>query len=193
MADCPDSSHTAFGSSADEQGCRTWSSWGPWSSCSTPCGTGSMSRYRTCPPGDSLRRCWGQDIQRQQCFNTTCPGKQITVKFTNFIFYNIIFLNILIKICLLSSPVDGQWLPWGRWSNCSSSCGGVQVRQRECIPPQYGGLHCSQFEGPANLSLEFSKSSSQIVECANLLLMLQAFTKLWCSTDFMTKTHYFMY
>lgn len=97
LADCPDSSRTAFGSSADEQGCRMWSSWGPWSSCSTSCGTGSMSRYRTCPPGDSLHRCWGQDIQRQQCFNTTCPGKQITFRFTNFFLYNIIFLNILIK------------------------------------------------------------------------------------------------
>ncbi|XP_037550324.1 SCO-spondin-like [Nematolebias whitei] len=129
VADCPDSSRTAFGRSTDEQGCRTWSSWGPWSSCSTSCGTGSMSRYRTCPPGNSLHRCWGQDNQRQQCFNTTCP-------------------------------VDSQWLPWGRWSNCSRSCGGVQVRHRECIPPQYGGRHCSQFEGPTNLSLEFKPCSN---------------------------------
>uniref|UniRef100_A0A3B4XYZ2 SCO-spondin n=1 Tax=Seriola lalandi dorsalis TaxID=1841481 RepID=A0A3B4XYZ2_SERLL len=103
----------------DEQGCRTWSPWGPWSPCSTSCGTGSMSRQRTCPPGDPLRRCRGQEVQRQQCFNTTCP-------------------------------VDGQWLPWVSWSNCSSGCGGVQVRHRGCIPPRYGGRDCSQLPGSSN-------------------------------------------
>uniref|UniRef100_A0A8D2ZR28 SCO-spondin n=1 Tax=Scophthalmus maximus TaxID=52904 RepID=A0A8D2ZR28_SCOMX len=105
---------------ADEQDCRTWSSWGPWSPCSTSCGTGSMSRQRTCPTGDLLRQCLGQDVQRQQCFNTTCP-------------------------------VDGQWLPWVNWSNCSSGCGGVQVRHRGCIPPRYGGRDCSELPGPSNL------------------------------------------
>uniref|UniRef100_A0A3Q1FCU8 SCO-spondin n=1 Tax=Acanthochromis polyacanthus TaxID=80966 RepID=A0A3Q1FCU8_9TELE len=109
MADCPDSS--PLGGPTDEQGCRPWSSWDPWSPCSTTCGTGSMSRRRSCPPGDPLGNCRGQDVQRQQCFNITCP-------------------------------VDGQWLPWGSWSNCSSGCGGVQVRHRDCFPPRHGGRHC---------------------------------------------------
>nr|XP_043901345.1 SCO-spondin [Solea senegalensis] len=123
VADCVDPSVAPPGGATDEQGCRTWSSWGQWSPCSASCGTGSTSRRRTCPPGDLLHRCQGQDVQRQQCFNTTCP-------------------------------VDGQWLPWVIWSNCSSGCGGVQVRQRDCIPPRNGGRDCSQLPGPSNLAME---------------------------------------
>nr|XP_054607227.1 SCO-spondin-like [Nothobranchius furzeri] len=73
VADCSDSSLTALGGPTDEQSCRTWSSWSPWSSCSSSCGTGIMSRRRTCPPGDLLHHCPGQANQRQQCFNTNCP------------------------------------------------------------------------------------------------------------------------
>ncbi|XP_061570036.1 SCO-spondin [Cololabis saira] len=126
LPDCPDSSLTPIGGPTDEQGCRTWSSWGPWTPCSTSCGTGSMSRERSCPPGDPLRHCSGHSVQRQQCFNTTCP-------------------------------VDGRWLPWGSWSNCSSACGGVQVRHRGCSPPHYGGRDCLQLAGPSNLSMEIKR------------------------------------
>ncbi|XP_061877505.1 SCO-spondin isoform X1 [Entelurus aequoreus] len=123
VGDCPDSSLAPFGGPTDEQGCRSWSSWGPWSPCSTSCGTGSMSRHRSCSSGDLLHHCRGQDVQRQQCFNTTCP-------------------------------VDGQWLPWVTWSNCSSGCGGIQVRHRGCIPPRNGGRDCSQLPGSSNLNME---------------------------------------
>uniref|UniRef100_A0A3P8RX36 SCO-spondin n=1 Tax=Amphiprion percula TaxID=161767 RepID=A0A3P8RX36_AMPPE len=118
----------------DEQGCRPWSTWGPWSPCSTTCGTGSMNRRRSCPPGEPLRNCRGQDVQRQQCFNITCP-------------------------------VDGEWLPWVSWSNCSSGCGGVQVRHRDCIPPRHGGRHCSQLAGPSNLPMEIKPCPDD--GCAN--------------------------
>uniref|UniRef100_A0A8C9YCU5 SCO-spondin n=1 Tax=Sander lucioperca TaxID=283035 RepID=A0A8C9YCU5_SANLU len=134
VVDCPDSSLAPLGVPTDEQDCRSWSSWGPWSPCSTSCGTGSMSRQRTCPPGDPLRHCRGQDFQRQQCFNITCP-------------------------------VDGQWLPWSSWSNCSSGCGGVQVRHRGCIPPRYGGQDCSQLPGPSNLPMEIKRCPDD--GCAN--------------------------
>uniref|UniRef100_A0A667YJF4 SCO-spondin n=1 Tax=Myripristis murdjan TaxID=586833 RepID=A0A667YJF4_9TELE len=126
MVDCPDSSLAPLGGATDEEGCRSWGPWGSWSPCSTSCGTGSMSRQRHCPPGDPLRHCRGQDVQRQQCFNTTCP-------------------------------VDGQWMPWVSWSNCSSGCGGVEVRHRGCIPPRYGGRDCSQLPGQPNLAMEISK------------------------------------
>ncbi|TKS88049.1 SCO-spondin Precursor [Collichthys lucidus] len=136
VVDCPDSSLTPLvGVPTDEQGCRSWSSWGPWSPCSTSCGTGTMSRQRTCPPGDPLRDCRGQDLQKQQCFNTTCP-------------------------------VDGQWLPWVTWSNCSSSCGGVYVRHRGCIPPRYGGRDCSQIPGLSNLAMEIKPCPDD--GCANI-------------------------
>uniref|UniRef100_A0A087Y443 SCO-spondin n=1 Tax=Poecilia formosa TaxID=48698 RepID=A0A087Y443_POEFO len=73
VADCPDSSLTPSGGPTDEHGCRSWGSWGPWSSCSASCGSGTMSRRRSCPPGDPLHRCLGQHTQKQQCFNVTCP------------------------------------------------------------------------------------------------------------------------
>ncbi|KAK7881858.1 hypothetical protein WMY93_030267 [Mugilogobius chulae] len=117
VSDCSDSP------AADEQGCRQWGPWGPWSSCSVTCGTGSMSRQRSCSPGDPLYQCRGPSVQRQQCFNITCP-------------------------------VDGQWLPWVTWSNCSSGCGGVQVRHRGCTPPLYGGRPCSQLPGSASTAME---------------------------------------
>ncbi|KAK2858572.1 hypothetical protein Q5P01_003192 [Channa striata] len=134
VEDCPDASLAPLGKPTDEQGCRTWSSWGPWGPCSTSCGTGSMTRQRTCPSGDMLYHCRGEDIQRQQCFNTTCP-------------------------------VDGQWLSWVSWSNCSSDCGGVQVRHRGCIPPRYGGRDCFQLPGPSNLAMEIKPCPNE--GCAN--------------------------
>ncbi|KAF3703311.1 SCO-spondin Precursor [Channa argus] len=134
VEDCPDVSLAPLGKPTDEQGCRTWSSWGPWGPCSTSCGTGSMSRQRNCPPGDMLRHCRGEDIQRQQCYNTTCP-------------------------------VDGQWLPWVSWSNCSSGCGGIQVRHRGCIPPRYGGRDCFQLPEPSNLAMEIKPCPNE--GCAN--------------------------
>ncbi|CAL8292204.1 unnamed protein product [Lota lota] len=124
VVDCPDPSlPPPPGGPSDEQHCRTWSPWGPWGLCSTTCGTGSMSRQRTCPPGDPLRRCRGQGVQRQQCFNTTCP-------------------------------VDGRWLPWVSWSNCSRGCGGVEVRHRGCAPPRFGGAACALLPGESNLAME---------------------------------------
>ncbi|XP_010767368.1 SCO-spondin, partial [Notothenia coriiceps] len=132
VTDCPDSTLAPLGGPTDEQGCRSWSSWGPWSPCTASCGTGSMSRQRTCPEGDPLRQCRGQDLQRQQCFNSTCP-------------------------------VDGRWLPWGSWSNCSS-CGGVQVRHRGCVSPRYGGRDCSQLPG-FNLPMEIKPCPDD--GCAN--------------------------
>ncbi|KAG5268284.1 hypothetical protein AALO_G00210820 [Alosa alosa] len=53
-----------------------------------------------------------------------------------------------------SCPVDGYWQPWVSWSNCSKVCGGVEVRQRECVPPQNGGRHCSQLPGETALTTE---------------------------------------
>ncbi|KAM8881275.1 SCO-spondin isoform 1-T4 [Synchiropus picturatus] len=128
VADCHDSSLTQLDAATDEQHCRTWGSWGAWSSCSVTCGTGYMSRTRSCPPGDPLRQCRGEGLQRQQCFNITCP-------------------------------VDGQWLPWVVWSNCSSDCGGVQVKHRVCIPPRFGGQECSE---PG-----FSLPAMEITPCLN--------------------------
>lgn len=60
----------------------------------------------------------------------------------------------LTRVC--AAPVDARWLSWEEWSNCSS-CGGVQVRHRGCVPPRYGGRACPQLPGPSNLLMEISK------------------------------------
>lgn len=75
VADCQDSILAPLGGPTDEEGCRSWSSWGHWSPCSASCGPGFISRRRHCPPGEPLYHCAGEAIQKQQCFNTTCPGK----------------------------------------------------------------------------------------------------------------------
>uniref|UniRef100_A0A3P8Z7L8 SCO-spondin n=1 Tax=Esox lucius TaxID=8010 RepID=A0A3P8Z7L8_ESOLU len=135
MADCSDSLLEPLRSPSDEQGCRSWTPWGPWSSCSHSCGTGYTSRQRQCPLGDALGQCRGEDRQREQCFSTSCP-------------------------------VDGQWLPWVTWSNCSEGCEGVAVRQRTCIPPQNGGRDCTQLPGESAFATEIKPCPQD--DCANV-------------------------
>ncbi|KAJ8010539.1 hypothetical protein DPEC_G00076130 [Dallia pectoralis] len=135
QADCSDAHLEPLRGPSDEMGCRSWTPWGPWSSCSRSCGTGYMSRQRHCPPGDALGQCRGEDSQREQCFSTTCP-------------------------------VDGQWLPWVTWSNCTEGCGGVAVRQRTCIPPQNGGRDCTQLPGDSALATEIKPCPQDA--CANV-------------------------
>lgn len=58
--------------------------------------------------------------------------------------------------------VDGYWLPWVTWSNCSKGCGGVEVRQRECFPPQNGGRTCAELPGETNLTTDISKNQNNL-------------------------------
>ncbi|XP_056307202.1 SCO-spondin-like [Danio aesculapii] len=51
-------------------------------------------------------------------------------------------------------PVDGYWSPWSTWSNCSKSCGGVEIRQRECVPAQNGGRSCAEIPGETNMTTD---------------------------------------
>lgn len=57
--------------------------------------------------------------------------------------------------------VDGYWLPWVTWSNCSEGCGGVEVRQRECFPPQNGGRTCAELPGETHLTTDISKNQNK--------------------------------
>ena len=44
--------------------------------------------------------------------------------------------------------VDGKWAEWSDYGDCSKDCikgneqPGEMVRQRDCIPPQNGGIEC---------------------------------------------------
>ncbi|KAI4898140.1 hypothetical protein NFI96_015403, partial [Prochilodus magdalenae] len=135
ISDCPDASLLVAEGSSDEQGCRNWAAWGSWSPCSRTCGAGTMSRQRHCPLGDALGQCRGEDTQRQQCYSTACPA------------------------------VDGYWSDWTTWSNCSKGCGGVELRQRVCVPPQNGGRTCSELPGETALTTEIKPCPQD--GCAN--------------------------
>ena len=40
--------------------------------------------------------------------------------------------------------VDGAWLTWEAWSQCSTSCGhGTRSRERSCTNPTHAGMPCS--------------------------------------------------
>uniref|UniRef100_A0A8C9VHG3 Subcommissural organ spondin n=1 Tax=Scleropages formosus TaxID=113540 RepID=A0A8C9VHG3_SCLFO len=123
IPECPDGALGLGRSPSDEEGCRSWGPWGPWGPCSHSCGSGFQSRQRRCPPGDSLRQCRGEDVQKQDCFSVSCP-------------------------------VDGAWLPWVTWSNCSEGCGGVVIRQRECFPPRNGGRTCTELPEESPIATE---------------------------------------
>ncbi|XP_054166630.1 netrin receptor UNC5B-like [Oppia nitens] len=93
-----------------------WSSWGAWSSCSSPnkCGRGSQKRVRYCSnpsPINSGQFCFGESLQTSDC-------------------------------SVICSPIHGSWTSWSSWSTCSHECS--QVRRRICSnpPPKYGGQHC---------------------------------------------------
>ena len=57
-----------------EEGRRVWSAWGPWDSCSVPCGnTGTRSRSRTCPIFPGTSTCPGSATETDNCpANPSC-------------------------------------------------------------------------------------------------------------------------
>jgi len=93
----------------------TWGSWGQWSQCTKTCGQGVKRRTRP--------EFFPGDP------GVFCPGSMTDTS------------------CCNTGPCqeDGNWSPWGEWSNCSASCGaGVTVRSRTCTnpPPSNGGDNC---------------------------------------------------
>ncbi|XP_078198084.1 SCO-spondin isoform X14 [Callithrix jacchus] len=106
------------GSSPEEQGCGAWGPWSPWGTCSHTCGPGVQARSRRCtPPGLMV-------LQH-------CPGPEQQS-----------------QACFMAAcPVDGEWSAWSPWSLCSEPCKGTITRQRQCHPPQNGGLTCAALPG----------------------------------------------
>ena len=53
-----------------------WGVWGAWSSCSMTCGSGTLTRSRSCDnpaPANGGYYCPGNMYDTTQCFKTTCP------------------------------------------------------------------------------------------------------------------------
>lgn len=115
------------GNPLQEQVCNTgvpcpingmWSFWSNWLPCNAQCNYGTQSRARVCdnpPPQFGGELCVGDKSENIVC-DTGIP-----------------------------CPIDGNWIPWTMWSECTVTCGlGLQQRLRACSdpPPKYGGKRC---------------------------------------------------
>uniref|UniRef100_A0A9J7X552 Adhesion G protein-coupled receptor B2 n=1 Tax=Cyprinus carpio carpio TaxID=630221 RepID=A0A9J7X552_CYPCA len=90
-----------------------WEEWSSWSLCSVTCGRGTRTRSRICV--------------LPQHGSKGCGGPEVQTKLCN------------IAVC----PVEGQWLDWAAWSQCSVSCSsGTQQRQRRCSVSVHGWAEC---------------------------------------------------
>ncbi|CAB4006795.1 Hypothetical predicted protein, partial [Paramuricea clavata] len=81
-----------------------FSEWSLWSQCTQTCGSGVISRDRTCKePIHGGKNCSGLTLEENVCTNPTlCPGE------TGF-------------------------TPWGEWGDCSVEClKGIRTRTRHC-------------------------------------------------------------
>uniref|UniRef100_A0A8C9Q025 Adhesion G protein-coupled receptor B2 n=1 Tax=Spermophilus dauricus TaxID=99837 RepID=A0A8C9Q025_SPEDA len=115
--------------------------WSPWSVCSLTCGQGLQVRTRSCVSSPYGTLCSGPLRETRPCNNSaTCPGRPIPLPYPSACRVSGT-LSSPARPCsaqrppLLVSPhaVEGQWLEWGPWGPCSSSCAnGTQQRSRKC-------------------------------------------------------------
>lgn len=100
------------------QPCPVNGQWTAWanSSCSAPCGTGSLVQSRACTnhaPTNGGLDCTGSATQSIMCNTQPCP-------------------------------INGQWSTWIKSTVCTAPCGGGTLNQtRTCTnPAQCGGNNC---------------------------------------------------
>merc|ERR1712002_409918 len=94
-----------------------WTNWSEWSACSKTCGAGEKEQTRTCTN------------PKPQHGGKPCEGENKATASCND------------GPC----PIDGGWSNWGKWGECSVTCGdGKQSRERQCNnpKPQHGGANC---------------------------------------------------
>ncbi|XP_033105528.1 hemicentin-1-like isoform X2 [Anneissia japonica] len=89
--------------------------WTPWEPCSKTCGRGIRTRERKC------------NNPAPQYGGRECQGRTTEQ-----------------VLCIMGEcRIDGHWLEWDEWSECSATCGeGTMQRQRRCLPPINGGEPC---------------------------------------------------
>ncbi|CAH1242272.1 HMCN1 [Branchiostoma lanceolatum] len=149
-----------------------WSPWSEWSECSEPCDGGIRRKYRNCnspAPHYGGKLCEGPEIETDVC-NTQCcdaPGpnwsewSQWTVCTSScesgvqnrfrccndsMPFSNCTGESTEERLCNTGACIyDGNWSPWGPWSECTVTCGtSLIARYRGCNnpPPSNGGSYC---------------------------------------------------
>ena len=98
----------------------------------------------------------------------------------NLTFLLMISFIIYYQPITLPNTVDGQWEGWGRWAECSVTCGGgTRSRERTCHNPKYGGESCAtEIDGgyqEETCSEDECPSKLTIFTCVLLLLLLLLF------------------
>ncbi|GFS05116.1 SCO-spondin [Elysia marginata] len=152
-----------------------WNPWSVWDECSVTCGGGFQARNRSCDgPYYKGLDCQGDTVENQTCNTQPCPidgyfgdwsaWGQCSVSCgggTQTRDRSCIAPKHEGKDCQGPSnetqdcntqpcPVDGVYLAWSEWSECSVSCGGGQQwKSRTCQAPQHGGQDCA---GPDNVT-----------------------------------------
>ncbi|XP_071117871.1 A disintegrin and metalloproteinase with thrombospondin motifs adt-1-like isoform X2 [Haliotis cracherodii] len=145
-----------------------WKTWAAWSECSTSCGKGSQWRQRSCEgPFYHGQECQGESRQTQECQVRECPVDGVWNGWETWGDCSAICgggMRSRTRTCqgpfflgapcpgegghteecnIFECPVDGSWLPWHDWRDCSVTCGGgQQIRKRDCLKPKFGGSNC---------------------------------------------------
>nr|XP_040571099.1 SCO-spondin-like isoform X1 [Lepeophtheirus salmonis] len=150
-----------------------WSIWTKWTPCSSTCGTGTKSRFRSCSnpiPKYGGKICVGSASESAKCFSRYCP---VEGRWSSWKSWGGCSVTCgegtrhrnrycdspspahggpscfgppveSTKCIEKECPIDGIWLSWTQWTTCSKTCGpGTQERTRTCDGPQFGGQSCS--------------------------------------------------
>ncbi|KAJ3609509.1 hypothetical protein NHX12_024030 [Muraenolepis orangiensis] len=103
--------------------------WSQWSTCSLTCGQGWQVRTRSCVSSPYGTLCSGALRETRMCNNTAaCPGGDP---------------GILSSASPAAICLEGQWLEWSPWSQCSVTCSaGTEQRQRRCSSAAHSWAEC---------------------------------------------------
>ncbi|XP_021339260.1 hemicentin-1-like [Mizuhopecten yessoensis] len=140
-----------------------WSSWRPWSDCSTTCGGGIKNRTRICdnPAPEHLGLdCDGHGFESSTCGEVTCPPPGVWGTWTEWADCSVscgVGVSSRTRICdnsaggeCIGTNSETKWCQhrfkcydsWGDWGACSVTCGsGIQTRNRTC-DGKFTGQEC---------------------------------------------------
>uniref|UniRef100_A0A8D2ECW6 SCO-spondin n=1 Tax=Theropithecus gelada TaxID=9565 RepID=A0A8D2ECW6_THEGE len=143
------------------QGCPVLGPWSAWSSCSAPCGGGTMERHRSCEGGPGMAPCQAQDTEQWQECNLQpcpgeCPGRQLLGPS---------HLPICVA-CATSCPHLCWHLQPGAicvQEPCQPGCGcpgGQLLHNGTCMPP--AACPCTQHSLPWGLTLTLEEQAQEL-------------------------------
>uniref|UniRef100_A0A2I3GQ68 SCO-spondin n=1 Tax=Nomascus leucogenys TaxID=61853 RepID=A0A2I3GQ68_NOMLE len=134
------------------QECPVLGPWSAWSSCSAPCGGGTMERHRSCEGGPGVAPCQAQDTEQWQECNLQpcpeCPPGQV------------------LSACATSCPRLCWHLQPGAicvQEPCQPGCGcpgGQLLHNGTCVPP--AACPCTQHSLPWGLTLTLEEQAQEL-------------------------------